>query len=384
MRILTYCGAYLPGYKAGGPLRSIAGLVKHLGRSFEFWVVTRDRDYGDTRPYPGVPVSRWTKLGDAQVYYASPAELTPWGIRRISRSAAPDVYYVNSLFDRWFSILPLALRGAGLVPPRPCVLAPRGELSPGALGLKAIKKGGFLAIARWLSIYRNVTWQASSPAEAADIQSRFPRANVVVAGNLTDASGAEVSTVRVPKRPGALSLAFVSRITPKKNLPFALRLLAQVRGDVDYHVYGPIEDQSYGERCRAEAARLPSNIRVTFHGAVAPDTVALELARHHALLLPTLGENFGHAIFEALLAGCVAIIGDQTPWRELEQRGAGWDLPVNDSSAFVAALQRTIDMDDMSFARASANARAVATERMMSAGVFEQNRRLFRDIVCRR
>ena len=36
-----------------------------------------------------------------------------------------------------------------------------------------------------------------------------------------------------------------------------------------------------------------------------------------AFLLPTGGENFGHAIFEALSCGVPALISDRTPWRDL-------------------------------------------------------------------
>src|SRR5262249_17711641 len=122
-------------------------MVQHLGGDFEFWVVTRDRDLGDSAPYAEVARSQWTEHRGARVYSATPSELTPWGIRRIARSAAPDVYYVNSFFARRFSWIPLALRSAGLVPSRPCVLAPRGELLAGALALKARRKRAFLALA---------------------------------------------------------------------------------------------------------------------------------------------------------------------------------------------------------------------------------------------
>ena len=51
MRILTFVDYYLPGYKAGGPIRTIANMVSQLGGEFEFLIVTRERDFLDTVPY---------------------------------------------------------------------------------------------------------------------------------------------------------------------------------------------------------------------------------------------------------------------------------------------------------------------------------------------
>lgn len=59
-------------------------------------------------------------------------------------------------------------------------------------------------------------------------------------------------------------------------------------------------------------------------------------------MLPTKGENFGHAIFEALNLGKPVLISDQTPWRNLSAAGAGWDLPLDSQDAFVEALQEAL------------------------------------------
>ena len=50
-KILIVMGRYLPGYKDGGPVRSIKNLVDRLGTEYEFYILTVDRDHGDTEPY---------------------------------------------------------------------------------------------------------------------------------------------------------------------------------------------------------------------------------------------------------------------------------------------------------------------------------------------
>src|SRR4029077_18813526 len=94
------------------------------------------------------------------------------------------------------------------------------------------------------------------------------------------------------------------------------------------------------------------------------------LSEHHFFFMPTANENFGHAIVEALLAGCPLITSDQTPWRELARRGVGWDLPLHARDEGRRALPRDareewgrvmqacVDMDEPAFERASRSARS--------------------------
>jgi len=66
--ILTSVGFYLPGYKAGGPIRTLANMVDKLGDEFEFKIVTADRDFDDTKAYPGIKVDDLNKVGKADVF----------------------------------------------------------------------------------------------------------------------------------------------------------------------------------------------------------------------------------------------------------------------------------------------------------------------------
>ena len=71
LRILIVVGRYLPGFRAGGPIRSIANTVDWLGDEFEFQIVTADRDIGDKCPYPGIRRDDWQMVGKGQVRYVS-------------------------------------------------------------------------------------------------------------------------------------------------------------------------------------------------------------------------------------------------------------------------------------------------------------------------
>ncbi len=69
--VLALVHYYLPGFKAGGPVRSISNLVERLGSEFDLRIITADRDFRDDTPYKDVVIDGWNRIGNAQVYYLS-------------------------------------------------------------------------------------------------------------------------------------------------------------------------------------------------------------------------------------------------------------------------------------------------------------------------
>jgi glycosyltransferase involved in cell wall biosynthesis len=377
--VLAVVDYFLPGFKAGGPVRAVANLVTALAPEFRFLVLCRDRDLGDAAPYPGIRPGEWTHAGHYHVRYVPPGRVSLKGMRSELEGIRFDVLYLNSLFSA-FTYRLLMLRRLGRLPDVPVVLAPRGELASAALRLKPWRKRAFLRAAKGLSLYRGLRWQASSFHEREDI-ARFLRwigdedAPVALARERPAAFAAPVG--RLPKEQGRLRLLFLSRINRMKNLVGALEVLAQVTSEVDFMVCGPVEDVEYWNSCLSAVRRLPPNVTVTYGGEVTPAEVPRVLARHDLLFLPTLGENYGHVVLEALAAGCPVLISDRTPWRDLAEAGVGWDIPLEDRAAFIAALERAAALGRAAHAtmveRAVDYARNVAGD----ASVLEENRALF-------
>src|SRR5205807_53821 len=129
---------------------------------------------------------------------------------------------------------------------------------------------------------------------------------------------------------------------------------------------GPQEDAGYWTECESLIARLPGNIEVRYCGFVPSEGVGEVMRQHDLYLLPTLGENFGHGILEALANGCPVLISDRTPWRGLEAQGVGWDLPLDQPERFRQALRQCLGM--------SAAEHRVWSERACEFGV-QYNRR---------
>jgi glycosyltransferase involved in cell wall biosynthesis len=389
--VLVLLGHYVPGYKAGGPIRSIANMVEALGDELDFRIVTCDRDIGDVESFVNIRPGERRRVGKAQVTYLPNSWCGLWAMIRLLLETPADLVYLNSFFARRYSMLAVFLRRLRVFRPKSLLLAPRGEFSEGALRIKNWKKRAYLALARWTGLYANVFWHASSQFEEQDIHhALFNCGPVAVAWPITgqrfqimtavDMPGALCgrSGARTPaKASGHIRLIFLSRICRKKNLDGAILMLNGLQGEVEFDIYGPIEDQSYWNACQNLISELPPNIVVKYRGEAHHDFVHQILSGYDALLFPTHGENYGHVIREALSAGCPVIISDQTPWRELASLGVGWDLPLQDREQFRAVMQRCIEMAPDDFGRLSRQAGEYGLKLSEDPEIIGQNRRLF-------
>jgi glycosyltransferase involved in cell wall biosynthesis len=379
LRILTVTGRYLPGYKAGGPIRAIANLVEWLGDEFEFYILTADRDMSDRRAYPVVVPGEWQSVGKACVRYLTPREMRWWHWRRWLNEVDYDVLYLNSFFSPSTRAI-LGLRWLGLIPRKPTIVAPRGEFSPGALALKYQKKRPYVWWAQRAQLYAGLIWQATSESERAEIRAGFGAMakQIEVVPNLPNReSRSPLSFEHRFKRAGTAQVVFLSRIARKKNLDFALQVLRGSTGQIEFNIYGPIEDNAYWSECEALAQELPANVKARYCGEVRPSDVEGIFSRHHLFLFPTRGENFGHVILESLQAGCPVLTSDQTPWRGLNKKLAGWDIALAEPDQYSRALNAVVAMDMTLFEAWAQGARAVGGEFVANPALLEANRRFF-------
>lgn len=377
--ILTLVRHYLPGYKAGGPLRTLSNMVDQLGGEFDFRIITSDRDLGDSLPFPGIDTDKWIEERSSRILYLAPEAQSFTNLARIIAHVPHDALYLHSYFEPVFTLEPLVARRLGRLPPRPTILAPRGELSEGALALKPWKKKTFIAAARALRLHKGVIWQASSALEQREIElvTGAPPEDIVVAPDLP-APPSEAGEPRpANSTSGPLRICFVSRISRKKNLDVALRILETVRTPVLFDIFGPREDDEYWLECEELMSLLPSNVQARYCGVIDHSSVEMVFARYDLFLFPTAGENFGHVVIEAMSAGTPVLVSDTTPWRDLEKLGVGWDFPLEQPAAFAGAIERLHRMGPGDRSRQRQKVRAYARDRATDRGVVEANLRLF-------
>ena len=97
-KVLVLTHFYTPGYRGGGPIKSISNLVEILGNELDFYVVTSDRDLGSKAPYEGIRFDEWLEVGRAKVFYVGESPLWWLKIARVVSSRRFDLIYLNSFF----------------------------------------------------------------------------------------------------------------------------------------------------------------------------------------------------------------------------------------------------------------------------------------------
>lgn len=373
-KVLIFIDWYLPAFKAGGPVKSVASIVRQFENELDLFIITSDRDFGDVQPFKDVQLNQWTFTEGARVIYLSPDKQTADEYSKRIAEIRPQKIYFNSLFSKNFTLTPLQVVRREF-PDIQTIVAPRGMLGAGALQIKSLKKKIFLKTANILGWFKKVIWHASTQHEAEEIKLHFGKnANVKIAENLGQVPKQTYRNGK--KEDGKLHLIFVSRISTKKNLLFALEILndQKIKEKVSLTVVGPVENEDYGAQCQKYVQQ--NKLEVTFIGGKSPLELAELYASHDVFVLPTHHENYGHVIIEALGNGTPVLISEFTPWRKLDQHQIGFDLPLN-LEIFRSKIQTFLDMSDDEWKKMSQNAWMYAKEKVNSEASVNANRNLF-------
>ncbi len=351
---------YLPAFKAGGPIRSIANLVAALGDEFDFRIVCGNRDLGSPEDLDVKP-NQWIPVGQSKVRYLTEAQWTKETWTALFHEIQPARLYLNSLYSGPFSRLPWKVaRSSGM----PTTLAPRGMLGPGALAIKPLRKKAWLTLQQWTRSYGAVTWHASTDQEADEIRRWFPRGEVRIALNLP----VPLDPQPAPAREGQeVVLLSVGRIHPIKNYLHGVHTanaLAQKGYRVKYRLVGPVEDALEAERLR----RAAQGIDIEFIGPIPPTRMRAHFGAAHLILVPSLNENFGHSVAEAIASARPVIVSDQTVWSTMNPGRTVACLPL-ELDLWLDAAQTLLDMDHEDIVRESTNTyhRCLLDERHIAA-----------------
>ena len=331
-KIAILCGRYLPGYKDGGPLRTVVNICECLGEEYSIRIITNDRDHGDDKPYPNIIYDAPNKVGNAEVWYLPPKCFTKKRLIQLIKDV--DVVYCCGPYDDYArNVMWLKKKNKFS---QPLVIASMGVFSAGALKLKKIKKRLYFFICKLLGLFRNVAWSVTSEKEEYDVKKNIGKKAVCyVAEDLPRKVPKAIEKKANDEKRGV----FISRICEMKNLMYALDVLKEVKSPLWFDVYGVIEDKEYWEKCQIAIKELPSNIKCEYKGDAEPEKVIQIFSEYDFFLFPTLGENYGHVIFESLAGKCIPIISDQTPWTDLLEKEVGVVASLKEKQSFINAVE---------------------------------------------
>lgn len=342
-KILILTRWFIPGYKAGGPIRNVENMAIALSQNYSVYVLTSNTDFGSSLAYD-LPTNTWIVNNKGfKVNYLPFQSITKNKITYAIKTLGPDFIYLKGLYDFHFNVFPLWLQKTKQIKTE-IILAPSGMLSPSAIKFKSWKKKPFLSLLQLLNFHKLPKWHTTSVKETQDVINQFgKKINIVHAAAFPPKPVSSIPFIT--KETGTLNLLFLSRIHPIKNLSFILSILKDCSIDITLNIAGPIEDNDYWESCKQLTTTLPNHIQINYLGEIQHPEVSSLIQENHLLILPTEGENYGYIIIEALSQGRPILISDQTPWCNLSQHKAGWDLSLNKPQAFIDAIEKVTAMD---------------------------------------
>lgn len=336
---------FWPQKKSGGPPISIMNLVQSVKDKFDIYIISKNHEINDDKPLEGI-FPGWNKFEFGKAFYTSKDEHTFKIITRLIEDVEPDVIYQNSFFsiDDLLPVLAYKKKHKNVK----VIVAPRGEFYPKRLQVGKLKKTVCGKLFRYSGLLKDIYFQGTGQEECMQEKAflGIPDDHIMNIQNISlPVNGLHGS---IEKKPNELKLVYVARIHPTKNTLKAIEWLGELSGNVQYDIYGSIENEMYWKQCQDAIARLPQNITVRYKGVIAHDQVASTIAGYHAYYMPTTGENFGHSIVEAMLMGKPVVISDQTPWTDVNGNG-GFAISLNDEKAFGATLRNLCEMDEADY-----------------------------------
>lgn len=375
MKVLHVTPTWWPATRYGGTIVSVRALCAALALSgTDVSVATTNVDGPGASAVPldnawtdqGVEINSFASRWGRRTYFSLP-------MRRFLRTQASrfDILHTHSVFlwPTWE-----AARCARLAH-RPYVVTPRGMLVP-----ELIRAKSTLAKTVWLRWFERSNL---SHAAAIHVTSEVERVDllrsnlgalppIVVIPNGVDVPEVDF-TVRKPAQ-----LLFVGRLSWKKGIDRLIESMAMLP-EITLVIAGP-DNEGLQSRLQEQAARLGLHQRVRFLGEVDIAERDRLLSESALLVLPSLSENFGNSVAEAMAVACPVVV--------FEGVGAGEHVRVARAGLVVTpgveplaqAIRWMMDHRDEAL-QMGINGRRYVAERMSWAAIAARTQSLYRSVL---
>ncbi len=331
--------------KSGGPSRSSQGLVAALNQAgVDAWLMTCT--HGEEPWVEGI-----TKFCAP----TSAGWLALWRyIKACLQELKPDLVHIHNLWSPKLHLCVAVAKALKI----PYVIAPRGTLEPWSLAQKKWKK----RIGMWLYQRRDLKGAVALHATAESEAEQFRKLGFVQPTILSP-NGVLVPKELPEEHPSqeVKTALFLSRLHPGKGLMTLAEAWGQVRPQGwRMRVVG---FDNYGVRPRVERRLEELGIADWIFEGAMNDEEKWNVYRNATLFIhPSVSENFGVSIAEALYAGLPVITTKGTPWEELEERRCGWWVDIG-VEPLVKALKEAIALSDAERQEMGARGRELIEEK---------------------
>jgi glycosyltransferase involved in cell wall biosynthesis len=255
----------------------------------------------------------------------------------------------------------------------PLIATPHGMLTEWSFHYKWLKK----RLAWWI-YQKNDLNQArvvhlTSIDEEKDLRRLgFKGTTAVIPNGVEIPSWREETPIEKPYR----TALFVSRIHPKKGLLNLVEAWKQVQPKGwKMRLVGPDEGGHLAEvqKTVREKGLEPDFI---FSGPLYGNALWEAYWQSDLFILPTMNENFGNVVPEALACGVPVITTHGTPWEELDTHSCGWWIPVG-VAPLAEALRKATELSDAQRREMGKRGRKLVEEKYTWHSVGKQMKTLY-------
>jgi len=321
VKVLHVTPAFYPARNWGGFAHSVPGLCDALARNsdIELRVLTTDSDGPKTRKNISFKAFPEKFPAGYEVYYCRRLFAQSVSLELLTRLWSmvywAEVVHLTATYS--FPTIPTLL--VCRILRKPVVWSPRGALQRWQGTTRARAKSVWERLANSLCDPGRVVLHTTSEEEKNESWPRMPRTQPRVIHNGVNLPGLNGGR---SQRNGSLRLLYVGRLHPIKGIENLLRALVLIKGEVSLTLCGD-GDLHYRRSLESLVSELSLVGRVTFRGAIDEATKARQFLEADLCVVPSFKENFSLVVAESLSYAVPVVVGDGTPWKQVDQIGCG-------------------------------------------------------------
>jgi glycosyltransferase involved in cell wall biosynthesis len=331
MKILHVVGTYIPGWRAGGPIKSVSTLCSKLAeRGHDVTVFTTNLDGTNVLDVPtdktvlidGVKVNYYKGRIPSYAFSVPLAKALKKNVDKFDLIHIHSIFYWPTLIASYYG------KKHGV----PYIITPRGMLDPACWNGTRLKKMlyGFLIekfnfSGSGLLHFTSEREMKNSYLFGLNLPFRVVP-NGIRPEDFFRMPEAQTFFEKYPDLKGKTIILFLARLNRIKGIDIlskAYGKLARERDDVHLVIAGP-DQEGYGEKVKSWFKAEGVFKRVTFTGMLNSNEKLHAFAASDVFVLPSYSENFGMAVVEAMAAGVPVVISNRVGiHKEVEQNRAG-------------------------------------------------------------